>query len=36
MNRLQTSGTVAALAWLVLSFLALPAFAVIPVSFTDA
>ena len=35
MNRLQTSGTVAALAWLVLSFLALPAFAVIPVSFTD-
>src|SRR5258708_10748911 len=35
MNRLQASGTVAALAWLVLSFLALPAFAVIPVSFTD-
>src|SRR4029077_20697549 len=35
MNRLQTSGTVAALAWLVLSFLALPVFAVIPVSFTD-
>ena len=35
MNRLQSSGTVAALAWLALSFLALPAFAVIPVSFTD-
>jgi putative spermidine/putrescine transport system permease protein len=35
MNRLQTSGVVAALAWLVLSFLALPAFAVIPISFTD-
>ena len=35
MNRLQTSGTVAALAWMALSFLALPAFAVIPVSFTD-
>jgi putative spermidine/putrescine transport system permease protein len=35
MNRLQASGTVAALAWLVLSFLVLPAFAVIPVSFTD-
>jgi putative spermidine/putrescine transport system permease protein len=35
MNRLQTSGIVAALAWAVLSFLALPAFAVIPVSFTD-
>ena len=35
MNRLQPSGIVAALAWLVLSFLALPAFAVIPVSFTD-
>ena len=35
MNRLQPSGIVAALAWMVLSFLALPAFAVIPVSFTD-
>jgi len=34
-NKLQASGTMAALAWLVLSFLALPAFAVIPVSFTD-
>jgi putative spermidine/putrescine transport system permease protein len=35
MNRLHTSGVTAALAWMVLSFLALPAFAVIPVSFTD-
>ena len=35
MSRLQTSGVVAALAWAVLSFLALPAFAVIPISFTD-
>ena len=35
MNRLQPSGLVMAFAWLVLSFLALPAFAVIPVSFTD-
>ena len=35
MNRLEPSGLVAALAWAVLSFLALPAFAVIPVSFTD-
>ena len=35
MNRLRTSGVVVALAWAVLSFLALPAFAVIPVSFTD-
>ena len=35
MNKLQPSGIVAAFAWLVLSFLALPAFAVIPVSFTD-
>ena len=35
MNKLQPSGVVAAFAWLVLSFLALPAFAVIPVSFTD-
>ena len=35
MNRLQPSGIVAALAWAVLSFLALPAFAVIPISFTD-
>lgn len=35
MKTLQPSGIVAALAWLVLSFLALPAFAVIPVSFTD-
>ena len=35
MNRLQTSGVVMAFAWLVLGFLALPAFAVIPVSFTD-
>lgn len=35
MRKLQTSGTVAALAWAVLSFLALPAFIVIPVSFTD-
>ena len=35
MSRLQPSGIVAALAWMVLSFLALPAFAVIPVSFTD-
>jgi putative spermidine/putrescine transport system permease protein len=35
MRRLHASGPVLALAWLVLSFLALPAFAVIPVSFTD-
>ena len=35
MRTLQPSGIVAALAWLVLGFLALPAFAVIPVSFTD-
>lgn len=35
MNRLHSSGVVMALAWLVLSFLALPAFIVIPVSFTD-
>jgi putative spermidine/putrescine transport system permease protein len=35
MRTLQPSGVVIALAWLVLSFLALPAFAVIPVSFTD-
>ena len=35
MNRLQPSGIVASLAWFVLSFLALPAFAVIPISFTD-
>jgi len=35
MNRLEPTGIVMALAWLVLSFLALPAFAVIPVSFTD-
>jgi putative spermidine/putrescine transport system permease protein len=35
MSRLQASGIVMALAWLVLSFLALPAFIVIPVSFTD-
>jgi len=35
MRKLQTSGIVAALAWAVLSFLALPAFIVIPVSFTD-
>lgn len=35
MNRLQPTGIVAALAWFVLSFLALPAFAVIPISFTD-
>ena len=35
MNRLEPSGLVAAFAWMVLSFLALPAFAVIPVSFTD-
>jgi putative spermidine/putrescine transport system permease protein len=35
MSRLQPSGLVAAFAWLVLGFLALPAFAVIPVSFTD-
>jgi len=35
MNRLQASGVVMAFAWLVLGFLALPAFAVIPVSFTD-
>jgi putative spermidine/putrescine transport system permease protein len=35
MNRLQPSGLVMAFAWFVLSFLALPAFAVIPVSFTD-
>src|SRR5882724_7929558 len=35
MNRLQPTGIVAALAWMVLSFLALPAFAVIPISFTD-
>lgn len=35
MNKLQPSGLVAAFAWLVLTFLALPAFAVIPVSFTD-
>ncbi len=35
MNRLQPSGLIAACAWMVLSFLALPAFAVIPVSLTD-
>jgi putative spermidine/putrescine transport system permease protein len=35
MSRLQPSGIVAASAWMVLSFLALPAFAVIPISFTD-
>ena len=35
MSKLQPSGIIAAFAWLVLSFLALPAFAVIPVSFTD-
>ena len=35
MSKLQPSGIVAAFAWRVLSFLALPAFAVIPVSFTD-
>ena len=35
MNRLQPSGIVLAFAWLVLSFLALPAFVAIPVSFTD-
>lgn len=35
MNRLPVSGVVMALAWLVLSFLALPAFIVVPVSFTD-
>ena len=35
MKTLQISGTTAALAWLVLSLLALPAFIVIPVSFTD-
>lgn len=35
MSRLQPSGLVAAAAWFVLGFLALPAFAVIPVSFTD-
>src|SRR6185436_16068773 len=35
MNKLHLSGIVAALAWAVLSFLALPAFAVIPISFTD-
>ena len=35
MKTLHPSGIVIALAWLVLSFLALPAFAVIPVSFTD-
>ena len=35
MKTLQPSGIVLAFAWLVLSFLALPAFAVIPVSFTD-
>jgi len=35
MNKLQPTGIVAAFAWMVLSFLALPAFAVIPISFTD-
>ncbi|HTR84771.1 MAG TPA: ABC transporter permease [Reyranella sp.] len=35
MNRLHASGPIVAFAWLVLGFLALPAFAVIPVSFTD-
>jgi len=35
MTRLNASGWTMALAWLVLSFLALPAFIVIPVSFTD-
>jgi putative spermidine/putrescine transport system permease protein len=35
MRTLQPSGIVLAFAWLVLSFLVLPAFAVIPVSFTD-
>jgi putative spermidine/putrescine transport system permease protein len=35
MKNLQPSGIVVAFAWFVLSFLALPAFAVIPVSFTD-
>src|SRR5258708_13798831 len=35
MNRLQASGTVAALAWLVLSFLALAVLTLIPGSFTD-
>jgi putative spermidine/putrescine transport system permease protein len=35
MRTLQPSVIVIAFAWLVLSFLALPAFAVIPVSFTD-
>jgi putative spermidine/putrescine transport system permease protein len=35
MRNLQPSGIVLVLAWLVLGFLALPAFAVIPVSFTD-
>jgi putative spermidine/putrescine transport system permease protein len=35
MNRLPISGLTMALAWLLLGFLALPAFAVIPVSFTD-
>ena len=35
MKTLKVSGTVMALAWLVLSLLALPAFIVVPVSFTD-
>jgi putative spermidine/putrescine transport system permease protein len=35
MKTLQVSGTMMALAWLVLGLLALPAFIVIPVSFTD-
>ena len=35
MRRFESTGIVMALAWAVLSFLALPAFAVIPISFTD-
>jgi putative spermidine/putrescine transport system permease protein len=35
MRRFESTGIVMALAWAVLSFMALPAFAVIPISFTD-
>jgi len=34
-NRHHATGIVMAFAWLVLGFLALPAFAVVPISFTD-
>ena len=35
MNRHHATGIVTAFAWMVLGFLALPAFAVVPISFTD-